>query len=161
MEQAPETSMPESPLAHELSPTAAIGDDVGFWEEDEAEQQAADALLAPSHSTTESPTEPAETAGALPTSGGDQAELSGDSPILNIPFADGDEAEEGWGDDDLPTDDTELGAETAQSEHADAVTQVLLLHTALYIMHLYFAYSTWCESHFLAAAFMYEPPSAR
>lgn len=133
--------MPESPLAHELSPTAAIGDDAGFWEEDEAEQQAADAFLAPSHPTAESPREPADAAGALPTSGGDQAELSGDSPILNIPFADGDEAEEGWGDDDLPTDDTEQGAETAEAEDAAALTQVLPLRTAVYTMYLYFAYA--------------------
>lgn len=146
MDQAPETSMHKSPLAHEPSPAAPLGDDAGFWEEAEEEQQAADAFLAPSHPTTE-PREPADAAGALPTSGGDQAELSGDSPILNIPFADGDEAEEGWGDDDLTTDDTELGAETAEAEHADALTQVISLRTTLYTMHLFFAYATSGKSH--------------
>ena len=132
-EQAPDTFRHESPLAHEPSPAAGLEDDAGFWEEDEEEQQAADAFLAPAHPTTESPREPAE---ALPTTDGDQADLLGDSPILNIPFADGDEADEGWGDVDIPTEDIELSAETAQAEHTGALIQVPPLQTAFYTMHL-------------------------
>ena len=121
MDQAP-SGLPGSSLADPPSPAAALGGDAGFWPEDEEEEQAADAFLAPARVPSKSPRAPAATTGDLAISDGDRAE-SGDADILQIPFGDGDEEDEGWeGLDelDLPAQEAQTAESTQEDEDESA-----------------------------------------
>ena len=85
---------------------------------DEVEQIGDETFGASASTSAESPRAPSVGDGDASMPVGDQAEQAGDAPILTIPFADSDEAEEGWeGFDelDLPAQGTPA-AESAQEE---------------------------------------------